>query len=115
MNINQYGQFTVDMWFSHNKPDGEPLFTTEEERSLAIMALGLAGENGEVIEHIKKAIRDNYLDRDALKKELGDAVFYWTRICKFFGFEPSDVLAANVEKLESRRTRGVLRGDGDNR
>lgn len=79
------------------------------------MALGLAGENGEVLEHIKKAIRDNHLDRDELKKELGDAVFYWARLCIFFGFEPSEVLSANKEKLESRRARGVLRGDGDNR
>jgi NTP pyrophosphatase (non-canonical NTP hydrolase) len=68
-----------------------------------------------VQEHIKKYIRDGNLDRDALKKELGDAVYYWARICRYFDFEPSEVLQANIEKLESRRKRGVLRGDGDNR
>lgn len=114
-NINDYGQFTSDMWFSGTRPEGIPLFTSEQERSLAIMALGMAGESGEVLEHIKKAIRDNHIDREALKKELGDAVFYWARICKFFDFEPSDVLETNVEKLTSRHARGVMRGSGDNR
>ncbi len=115
ININLYGQFTSDMWFSGNRPEGTPLFTPDEERSLAIMALGMAGESGEVLEHIKKAIRDNKLDKEELKKELGDAIFYWARICEFFGLEPSDVLDANITKLESRKARGVLRGDGDNR
>jgi NTP pyrophosphatase (non-canonical NTP hydrolase) len=115
MDINDYGQFTTDMWFSGKRPDGPPMFTPDQERELAILGFGLAGEGGEVLEHLKKALRDNHLDRDELKKELGDAVFYWTRVCIFFGFNPSEVLDANVTKLTSRRDRGVLRGDGDNR
>jgi NTP pyrophosphatase (non-canonical NTP hydrolase) len=107
--IDAYASFTESMWFS-GKP-GEPT----KEHDLPIMALGLAGESGEVIEHIKKLIRDDYLDHDALKKELGDVAFYWARICRYFGFWPSEVLAANVAKLESRRERGKLRGDGDDR
>lgn len=105
-NINEYSQFTVDLWFSDDRPELE---------SIAIMGLGLAGESGEVLEHIKKYIRDGNLDREALKKELGDAAYYWARICRKFGFEPSDVLRTNVEKLLSRKERGVLRGNGDNR
>jgi|ERR1700676_362223 len=114
-NIDEYGQFTVNMWFSKKRPDTIPMFTPDQERELAIISLGLAGESGEVLEHIKKAFRDNHLDRDELKKELGDAVFYWARLCRFFDFDPSDVLATNVSKLKSRHARGVLRGDGDNR
>lgn len=108
-NIDLYGRFTEVMWFS-GKP-GEPT----KEHDLPIMSLGLAGETGEALEHIKKFIRDDHLDKDALKKELGDVAYYWARICRYFGLECSDVLAASVVKLESRKERGVLRGDGDNR
>jgi NTP pyrophosphatase (non-canonical NTP hydrolase) len=106
-NIDAYADWTESFWFSGvDRP---------EKESIAIMGLGLAGEAGEVVEHIKKYIRDNNLDREELKKELGDSIYYWARICKQFGIEPSEVLRANVEKLVSRRERGKLRGDGDNR
>lgn len=103
-NIDKYGEFTCEMWLSK-----------DDERGLAVMSLGLGGEAGEVQEHIKKHFRDGKLDLDALKKELGDVVYYWARICRYFGFQPSEVLQANIDKLESRRARGTLRGDGDNR
>lgn len=107
--IDQFGEFTESMWFS-GKP-GNPT----KEHDLPIMALGLAGETGEALEHVKKFIRDDYLDVSALKKELGDVVYYWARICRYFGLLPSDVLSANIEKLESRRARGKQHGSGDNR
>jgi NTP pyrophosphatase (non-canonical NTP hydrolase) len=107
-NVDEFAQFTEQMWFSC-----KPGFQTE--RDLCIMSLGLAGESGEVVEHIKKLIRDGRIDVEELKKELGDVGYYWARICRYFGFWPSEVMGLNVSKLESRRARGTLRGDGDNR
>jgi len=116
--IDKYGEFTVDLWASGNYTI-DTIWNMETrvaaERSLSIMALGAAGETGEVIEHVKKFLRDGKLDREALLKEFGDQVYYWARLVKFFGFLPSEVLAANIEKLESRRARGVIKGSGDNR
>src|SRR5208282_6589090 len=106
--IDKYGQYTVDTWFSSDE-DPSPL------RALAIMSLGLAGESGEVCEKIKKFIRDGNDDMELLKKELGDVIFYWARICRHFGMVPSDVIATNIKKLDDRRARGVRRGSGDNR
>jgi NTP pyrophosphatase (non-canonical NTP hydrolase) len=107
MTIDEYGKWTEGFWFSgNNRP---------EKESIAIMALGLAGEAGEVVEHLKKLIRDDHINLEELKKELGDSIYYWCRICRQFGLEPSEVIQANVEKLISRRERGKLRGDGDNR
>jgi NTP pyrophosphatase (non-canonical NTP hydrolase) len=107
MTIDEYGNWTESFWFSgHNRP---------EKESIAIMGLGLAGEAGEVVEHLKKFIRDDHINVTELKKELGDSIYYWCRICKQFGLEPTEVLEANMEKLISRMNRGVLRGDGDNR
>lgn len=105
-NINEYGQFTVDLWFSGDRPEFE---------SLAIMGLGLAGESGETLEKVKKYIRDGTLDIENIKKELGDVAYYWARLCRFFDLQPSEVLQANVDKLLSRKARGVMRGSGDNR
>jgi NTP pyrophosphatase (non-canonical NTP hydrolase) len=105
--INEYAEWTEGFWFSGTD--------RSDKESLAIMGLGLAGEAGETVEHIKKFIRDGNLDREALKKELGDVIYYWSRVCRQFNLLPSDVLQANKDKLISRRERGKLRGDGDNR
>lgn len=106
--IDKYGQYTETNWFSTNENE-------DPTRELTIMSLGLAGETGEVVEHVKKLIRDGSLDLPALKLELGDVVFYWARLCNHFGLKPSEVIAANIAKLDSRRARGTQRGSGDYR
>jgi NTP pyrophosphatase (non-canonical NTP hydrolase) len=108
-NIDDFGEFTERFWWS-NRP-GVPT----KQHDLPIMALGLAGETGEALEHVKKFIRDDYLNVEELAKELGDVIHYWARICRYFGLKCSDVIAGNITKLESRRARGRLSGDGDNR
>ena len=79
------------------------------------MALGLAGETGEVMEILKKRVRDNFFDKEALKKELGDVIHYWCRICSAFELLPSDVIQTNIDKITDRKARGVMRGSGNNR
>jgi len=83
-------------------------------------ALGLAGEAGEVANKVKKILRDHdgvisdeY--REAIKKELGDVLWYVAQLSAEFGIGLDDVAQANLEKLSSRMERGVLSGDGDNR
>lgn len=83
-------------------------------------ALGLAGEAGEVAEHVKKAIRDDGglitpARRDALKKELGDVLWYVAALCTELDLDMADVARANLDKLASRKARGTLQGSGDNR
>lgn len=71
------------------------------------MSLGLAGETGEVIELLKKAVRDkhdlNKVDRKELVKELGDVLYYWMIICDRFKIDPEHVMKMNVDKLVKRR------------
>lgn len=110
--IDQYGDYTVNNWFSANACDASE---RDAFRSLFIMSLGLSGEVGEVMEKIKKYIRDGELNKDGLKKEFGDALFYLVRLMREFGMQPSDVIDENIAKLDSRRARGVQRGSGDNR
>lgn len=82
--------------------------------------LGLANEAGEVAGKIKKIFRDRggeitAEDREALRQELGDVLWYLAQICTELDLTLSEVASANLTKLFSRRERGTLYGDGDNR
>jgi len=82
--------------------------------------LGLAGEAGEVAEKIKKAIRDDGgkisdETKDAVKKELGDVLWYVSQVAAELDLLLDDVAKSNIEKLSSRMKRGKLKGSGDNR
>lgn len=71
-------------------------------------ALGLCGEAGEVAEHIKKwAFHDGKpVDVDALKKELGDVLWYLAMQADEWGLALSEVANANIEKLQRRYPHG---------
>lgn len=83
-------------------------------------ALGLAGESGEVANTVKKIMRDNdgTIDdafRAEIKKELGDVLWYIACVASEMKLDLSDVANANLEKLASRKERGVLQGSGNDR
>lgn len=65
--------------------------------------LGLAGESGETLDMVKKWIfHDSELDKDHLKKELGDVMWYVAMICYAMGFDLDDVMQKNIDKLKER-------------
>lgn len=83
-------------------------------------ALGLGDEAGEVLGKIKKLFRDDQgeltLERKAdIKKELGDVLWYLTQVATELDISLEELAEANLEKLLSRKERGALTGDGDNR
>ena len=83
-------------------------------------ALGLAGEAGEVCEKVKKIMRDKggvLSEADALElsKELGDVLWYVAALACEINVALSTIAEENVEKLHSRKERGMLQGSGDNR
>ena len=82
--------------------------------------LGLVGEAGEVAEKVKKVIRDknSIFDEEsklAIKKELGDVLWYLSNLCTEFNFSLDDVALDNLEKLKLRAAKGKIRGSGDDR
>lgn len=82
--------------------------------------LGLVGESGEVAEKIKKLIRDKdpKLTEEFKKevlKEAGDVLWFIATLAYEMGADIEEVAKLNIEKLYSRKERGVVYGDGDNR
>lgn len=66
-------------------------------------AVGLAGETGEVVDLIKKAIFHKHgLDMDALEKELGDVCWYLAALCTKLDLNLADVMKENIDKLRQR-------------
>jgi len=65
--------------------------------------MGLCGEAGECIDLIKKTrFQGHELDRDKIKKELGDVAWYLAVASWAAGFPLSDVFDTNIEKLKAR-------------
>ena len=84
------------------------------------MALGISGESGEVSEKLKKIIRDNdgdltKLDLESLKKELGDVLWHLAVMAELLDISFNEIAEKNIEKLASRKERGVLKGSGSDR
>jgi NTP pyrophosphatase (non-canonical NTP hydrolase) len=73
---------------------------------LMTASVGLASEGGEFSEIVKKMVFQgkpfNEENRFHMKRELGDIIWYWVNACRALGYDPNDVVAENVKKLESR-------------
>lgn len=91
-------------------------------------ALGMAGEAGEVADKVKKIIRDTQITRNEqgaieiepkkaaeIAKEVGDVLWYVATMANDLGYSLENIAQMNIEKLQSRKARGVIGGSGDNR
>lgn len=106
---------------------------TESSNNFSYMILNLVGEVGEFASKVAKEIRKermtindrklqmtegNYMKVDFdedLKKEAGDILWEISGLCSVMGWSLEDIAQMNLEKLSSRKERGVIVGDGDNR
>lgn len=73
---------------------------------LLTSSIGLASEGGEFSEIVKKMAFQgkpfNEENRFHMMRELGDIMWYWVNACRALGYDPNEVIAENVRKLESR-------------
>ena len=88
--------------------------------NLQYPALGLAGEAGEVCNKVKKIYRDQdgvvtEENRQDLKKELGDVLWYIAALCTELRLDMGEVAVTNIQKLFDRLERGTIKGRGDAR
>lgn len=77
---------------------------------LVYPALGLAGETGEVVEKVKKLSRAgpgwSQNDREYFILELGDVLWYVTRLASILDIDLDDIVERNIIKLKDRQENG---------
>ena len=78
--------------------------------------MGLCGESGEAIDIVKKWFAHGHeLDREHLKKELGDIAWYLAEAATALDIGLDEVLDANIEKLRKRYPEGFATDKSLNR
>ena len=100
MTIDEYAAWAATVAKVDEHPSNE---------RLSYLGLGLAGESGEVAEHIKKLLRDDWLDKAGLVEELGDVIYYWACLCAATGQQPSELLMASAAKINRRISEAASR------
>ena len=104
--------------------------TSERERTrideltnllcLCYTAIGLGGESGEILNKIKKIIRDgqgvlNDDHRSKIAAEMGGSFYYHSQLANHLSLDIETILHDNAAELASRKERGKIQGDGDDR
>ncbi len=99
VNLNDYQQAA--------QRTAKPLPDTTLREHMAVMALGLAGEAGEVADLIKKHIgHGHHLDIKKVRGEIGDCLWYAAALAAVCGLSLEEVAATNLLKLEIRYPSG---------
>jgi len=114
IDLNRYKDFVAAVT-SKESNDIEPfasrLLGLQREHNVNIPllltgAIGLGAEGGELQEIVKKILfQGKPLNEENvfhMKRELGDIMWYWINTCRALGFDPNEVIAENVRKLEAR-------------
>lgn len=80
---------------------------------------GMVGEVGEIHSIFQKYYQGHDISREHLKKEVGDLLWMIAEFCTSFGWELSEVMRLNIEKLKARYPDGfetdksLHRAEGD--
>lgn len=74
----------------------------DKEKEIMTWGLGIAGEAGDVAGCIKKTISHKNDQKDGVKENLGDTLWYVSMICNYFGWDLNEILEENIAKLKKR-------------
>lgn len=88
----------------------------EIKYKLANYAMGLSGEAGEVTDYLKKVVFHGHsMDKDKLKDELGDVLWYLSNLAELMDIDLRDIAEHNIEKLKQRYPDGFSKERSQNR
>ena len=82
--------------------------------------LALAEEVGELTTFFAKQARGDFKEMDfqmkkLLRKEIGDALWMLAAIATDQGWNLGQIAEENIDKLQDRKDRGLIKGEGDAR
>lgn len=105
LSFNEYQKQTYDLI----SPDGKKDMVLNG-------VLGLAGECGECCDIVKKArFQGHELDKEHLKDELGDVLWYIAEACSGLGITLEECAQYNLDKLHARYPKGFTKENSINR
>lgn len=82
----------------------------DKKEVLINSVMGLCGESGEAIDIVKKWFAQGHeLDKEHLKKELGDIAWYLAEAATALDTSLDEILGANIEKLKKRYPEGFAK------
>ena len=73
-----------------------------KKKMLYHAVFGLTSEAGEVAGILQKQYQGHDIDKEHLKKELGDCCWMLAEACTALGFDLEDVMETNINKLKAR-------------
>lgn len=76
-----------------------------KRREKEYLMLGLMNEAGEVGGAYKKEIRDHVDNTDLIIDEMGDVLWYLTRLCDVYDIKVSELMTNNIDKLFQRMSK----------
>lgn len=84
--------------------------------NLPILALGIAGEAGEVADLVKKELGHGHpRNPERMAKELGDVLWYIATLADNYGYSLAEVATMNIDKLKARYPGGFTEEASINR
>jgi NTP pyrophosphatase (non-canonical NTP hydrolase) len=119
-NFKEVSQLNIEDFNTYQRESRKTWSLIHTDHAIVYPTLGLVNEAGEVAGKVKKIFRDkggqiSEQDREALKHELGDVLWYLTQICTELDLTLQQVAETNIDKLFSRLERNQIRGEGDQR
>ena len=106
LTLDEYQQFALRTWTRR----------AEEDANFGYLALGINDEAGEVAKVVKRAFwHGKEVDREAMKEELGDTLWYIAVFAHELGYTLEEVGADNIAKLRARYPGGFVQRWGNGR
>ena len=72
------------------------------EKEILTWGLGISGEAGDVASCIKKTFAHDNDQKQGIRENIGDTLWYAAMICNFFDWDMHDILEENISKLRKR-------------
>ncbi len=82
-----------------------------KEKEILTWGLGIAGEAGDVASCIKKTIIHENDQKQGIRENIGDTLWYAAMVCNYFDWDLQEILNENIAKLEKRYPEGFTTKD----